>query len=68
MGIHVHVLGERDVITILYSSMCIAVRHNALILRGLASVDMLAVEISPCPAPVKAATVKIYAVPNSSLP
>ena len=29
---------------------------------------MLAVAISPRPAPVKAVTVKIYAVPNSSLP
>ena len=65
MGVHVHALSERDVITILYASMC---RHNALILRGLASVDMMAVTLSPRPAPVKAVTVKIYAVPNSSLP
>ena len=41
-------------------------KQNALILRGLASVNMLSVAISPRPAPVKAVTVKIYAVPNSS--
>ena len=46
--------------------VCVDVTHTALILRGLASVDMLAVAISPRPAPVKAVTVKIYAVPNSS--
>ena len=70
---YMHALGERDVITTLYASMCrcetyCSTDHNALILRGLASVDMLAVTISPRPAPVKAVTVKIYAVPNSSLP
>ena len=43
-------------------------KQNALILRGLASVDMLVVVLSPRPTPVKAVTVKIYAVPNSSLP
>ena len=68
LGVHVHALSEKDVITILYASMCIDVTHNALILRGLASVDMLSVAISPRPAPVKAVTVKIYAVPNSSWP
>ena len=46
--------------------VCVDVRHNALILRGLASVDMLAVAISPRPATVKAVTVKIYSVPTSS--
>ena len=46
--------------------VCVDIRHNALILRGLASVDMMAVTFSPRPAPVKAVTVKIYAVPNSS--
>ena len=66
MGVHVHALDERDIITILYASICIDVRHNALILQGLASVDMLAVVLSPRPALVKAVTVKIYAVPNSS--
>ena len=66
MGVHVHALDGRDVITILYASMYIDLRHNALILRGLASVDMLAVAISPRPASVKTVTVKIYAVPNSS--
>ena len=44
--------------------VCVDVRYNALILRGLASVDMLAVAFSPRPAPVKAVTVKIYAVPS----
>ena len=66
MGVHVHALDGRDVITILYASMYIDLRHNALILRSLANVDMLAVAISPRPAPVKAVTVKIYVVPNSS--
>ena len=48
--------------------VCVDVRHNALILRGLASVDMLSVTFSPRPDPVKAVTVKIYAVPTSSWP
>ena len=47
--------------------VCVDITHNALILRGLASVDMLAVTFSPRPAPVKAVTVKIYTVPNASL-
>ena len=64
MGVYVHALGERDVIT---TSLCVDVRHNALFLRGLVSVDMLAVALSPRPALVKAITVKIYTVPNSRL-
>ena len=68
MGVHVHALGERDTKTTLYASVCVDVRHNALILRGLASVDMLAVALFPRPALVKAVTVKIYTVPNSRLP
>ena len=46
--------------------VCVDLRHNVLILRGLASVDMMAVAFSPRPAPVKAVTVKIYSVLNSS--